>query len=183
MAALLIAVTLWLILVPGSVVGKMTYEIPIEIQNIPEGFELVEVVPSSVFVTLSGERRHLFQSKSRQLGVRLDGTLTRFGRQTFPINNTHLLLPPEVEIDAIDPEEVRVLVKAIGIPLTPLKHYFKRQGEYYSYTLVFPALPTNTVSIDIIEKLAPGFFFNFYNIAYSKWMSVPHAADIQRASN
>jgi diadenylate cyclase len=114
-AALLIAVTLWLILVPGSVVGKMTYEIPIEIQNIPEGFELVEVVPSSVFVTLSGERRHLFQSKSRQLGVRLDGTLTRFGRQTFPINNTHLLLPPEVEIDAIDPEEVRVLVKAIGI--------------------------------------------------------------------
>ena len=114
-AALLIAVTLWLILVPGSVVGKMTYEIPIEVQNIPEGFELVEVVPSSVFVTLSGERRHLFQSKSRQLGVRLDGTLTRFGRQTFPINNTHLLLPPEVEIDAIDPEEVRVLVKAIGI--------------------------------------------------------------------
>jgi len=75
------------------------------------------------------------------------------------------------------------LVKAIGIPLAPLKHYFKRQGEYYSYTLVFPALPKNTVSIDIIEKLAPGFFFNFYNIAYSKWMSVPHAADIQRASN
>jgi len=75
------------------------------------------------------------------------------------------------------------LVKAIGIPLTPLKHYFKRQGEYYSYTLVFPAVPKTTQSIDIIEKLAPGFFFNFYNIAYSKWMSVPHAADIQRASN
>jgi len=75
------------------------------------------------------------------------------------------------------------LVKAIGIPLAPLKHYFKRQGEYYSYTLVFPALPKNTVSIDIIEKLAPGTFFNFYNIAYSKWMSVPHAADIQRTSN
>ena len=114
LSALLIAVTLWLILVPGSVVGKMTYEIPIEIQNIPEGFELVEVVPSSVFVTLSGERRHLFQSKSRQLGVRLDGTLTRFGRQTFPINYTHLLLPPEVEVDNIDPKEVLVLVKTIG---------------------------------------------------------------------
>lgn len=75
------------------------------------------------------------------------------------------------------------LVKAIGIPLAPLKHYFKRKGEYYSYTLVFPAVPKNTLSIDIIEKLAPGLFFNFYNIAYSKWMSVPHAADIQRASN
>jgi len=114
LSALLIAVTLWLILVPGSVVGKITYEIPIEVQNIPEGFELVEVVPSSVFVTLTGERRHLFQSSSRQLGVHLDGTLTRFGRQTFPINYTHLQLPPDVEVDNIDPKEVRVLVKTIG---------------------------------------------------------------------
>jgi len=114
LSALLIAVTLWLILVPGSVVGKLTYEIPIEVQNVPEGFELVEVVPSSVVVTLVGERRHLFQSSSRQLSIHLDGTLTLFGRQTFPINNTYLLLPPELEIDSIEPKEVRVLVKEIG---------------------------------------------------------------------
>lgn len=114
LSALLIAVVLWLILVPGSVVGKITYEVPIEVQNIPEGFELVEVVPSRVVVTLVGERRHLFQSSSRQHSVHLDGTLTRFGRQTFSINNTHLLLPPEVEIDNIDPKEVRVLVRSTG---------------------------------------------------------------------
>jgi hypothetical protein len=75
------------------------------------------------------------------------------------------------------------LLRAIGIPIAPLKHYFKRQGEYYTYTLIFPALPKNTTQIDIIEKLAPGSYFNFYNVDYSNWMSVPHAVDIARSNN
>lgn len=75
------------------------------------------------------------------------------------------------------------LVRAIGIPISPIKHYFKRQGEFHPYTLIFPALPKDTKSIDIIEKLAPGTYFNFYNVDYSKWMTVPHAADLPIKSN
>lgn len=75
------------------------------------------------------------------------------------------------------------LVKAIGIPLTPLKHYFRRKGEYYTYTLIFPALPKDTKKIDIIEKLAPGTYFNFYNVDFSEWMSIPHAADFCKSTN
>jgi len=75
------------------------------------------------------------------------------------------------------------LIRAIGIPITPLKHYFKRQGEYHPYTLIFPALPKDTKCIDIIEKEAPGTYFNFYNIDYSKWMTVPHAADLPIKTN
>ncbi len=111
LSALGIAVTLWLVLVPGSVVESFTYEVPIKVQNIPEGFALLEVVPPEVSVTLSGERRHLFQLKSKGLEIRLDGTLTRFGRQTFSISRTHLLLPSVIEIAHISPEDVRVLVK------------------------------------------------------------------------
>jgi hypothetical protein len=75
------------------------------------------------------------------------------------------------------------LIKAIGIPIAPVKHYFKRQGEYYTYTLIFPALPKNTTCIDIIEREAPGTYFNFYNIDYSNWMTVPHAADLPTKQN
>jgi hypothetical protein len=75
------------------------------------------------------------------------------------------------------------LVKSIGVPQTPLKHYFKRQGEYYPYTLIFPALPKDTKAIDIIEKLAPGSYFNFYNVDFSTWMAIPHAADLPRKNN
>jgi hypothetical protein len=75
------------------------------------------------------------------------------------------------------------LVKAIGIPLMPLKHYFKRQGEFYPYTLIFPPLPKDTTAIDIIEKLAPGTYFNFFNVDFSSWMAIPHAADLPRKNN
>lgn len=67
------------------------------------------------------------------------------------------------------------LIQAINIPVTPIKHYFKRSGEFLSYTLLFPALPKNTRKIDIIEKEAPGTYFNFYAIDFSSWMTIPHA--------
>jgi hypothetical protein len=75
------------------------------------------------------------------------------------------------------------LIRAIGIPISPNKHYFKRQGEYHSYTLIFPALPKDTSCIDIIEKEAPGTYFNFYNVDYSNWMTIPHAVDVPRKEN
>lgn len=75
------------------------------------------------------------------------------------------------------------LIKAIGIPIAPAKHYFNRQGEYHTYTLIFPALPKNTAKINIIEKEAPGNYFNFYGIDYSTWMTVPHAADLPVSEN
>ena len=75
------------------------------------------------------------------------------------------------------------LIKTIGIPLTPLKHYFKNKGEFHTYSLIFPALPSDTKKIDIIEKLAPGSYFNFYGIDYSKWITVPHPADIAQSRN
>jgi hypothetical protein len=75
------------------------------------------------------------------------------------------------------------LWKAIGIPLAPRKLYFKRQGEFYTYTLIFPALPAETGKINIIEKEGPGNYFNFYGIDYSKWISIPCASDLPLSGN
>ncbi len=75
------------------------------------------------------------------------------------------------------------LIKTIGIPLAPLKHYFKQKGEFHTYSLIFPALPSDTKKIDIIEKLAPGSYFNFYGVDYSKWITIPHPADIAQSRN
>lgn len=68
------------------------------------------------------------------------------------------------------------LLQAINIPIAPLKHYFKHKGEFHTYTLIFPALPRETEKINIIEKEAPGTYFNFYGIDFSNWMTVPHPA-------
>ena len=58
------------------------------------------------------------------------------------------------------------LVKAVNIPITPTKHFFKRKGDYLAYTLYFPALPKGTKKIDIIEREASGgTWFNFYGVS------------------
>ena len=80
-------------------------------------------------------------------------------------NGGWIQMDPDSYIQPIGSSTKYKLVKSIGVPLTPLKHYFKRQGEYYPYTLIFPALPKDTKAIDIIEKLAPGSYFNFYNVS------------------
>jgi hypothetical protein len=75
------------------------------------------------------------------------------------------------------------LIRAIGIPIAPQKYFFKRCGEFHTYTLIFPALPKNTRQIDIIEKEAPGTYFNFYGIDYSRWMTVAHPVELPMSKN
>ena len=62
------------------------------------------------------------------------------------------------------------LVNAINIPIAPKKHYYKSTKDFLCYTLVFPALPPGTQSIDIIEKEIPGdnTWFNFYGVSMDK---------------
>ena len=112
--ALLCSLLLWLILVPAAVIEEVTLKVPIVVQNIPEDFLLRKVEPQEVSVTLTGKRRDLFKLGGRELEIPIDGTLTRFGRKIFPITEAHLLLPPEIEIVQINPEDVEVSVKRVG---------------------------------------------------------------------
>lgn len=67
------------------------------------------------------------------------------------------------------------LLFALNITIAPEKHHFRRKGQAHTYTLVFPALPQSTKAIDIIEKEAPGTYFNYYNIEYQRWINIePH---------
>lgn len=111
--ALLCSLPLWLVLVPAAVVENITYQVPIIVQNIPDGFVFRKVEPQEVAVSLKGKRRDLFQLDSKKIEIRLDATLTRFGRKTFPITQTHLLLPPEIEITQISPADVKVSVGSV----------------------------------------------------------------------
>jgi len=102
---------------------------------------------------------------------------------TYYINGGWIQMDRDAYIQPKGSSEKYPLIQAIGIPIAPNKLHFRKQGQYHTYTLVFPALPPDTKSIDIIEKLAPGTYFNFYDVAYSQWITVPHAADVERSNN
>lgn len=98
-------------------------------------------------------------------------------------NGGWIQIDPNSYISPVGSDVKYKLIKAYGIPFAPFKHYFKRQGETYCYSLIFPALPKDTKRIDIIEKLERGTYFNFFNVCFSEWMSIPHPADIHRSNN
>jgi hypothetical protein len=61
------------------------------------------------------------------------------------------------------------LVKAVNIPIAPTKYIFKKINEVLCYTLYFPALPSGTTAIDIIESESPGEnWFNFYRVSLER---------------
>ena len=99
------------------------------------------------------------------------------------INGGWIQMDKEAYIQPVNSSTRYGLIQAIGIPIAPLKHYFKRQGEYHTYTLVFPALPKSTTKINIIEREAPGSYFNFYGVDYASWMTIPHPADLPMSEN
>ena len=55
------------------------------------------------------------------------------------------------------------LIKANNIPICPERHDFQHQGQILEFNLVFPALPSSTTDIDIIEDEIKG-GFNFYKV-------------------
>ena len=65
------------------------------------------------------------------------------------------------------------LLEAINIPIAPDKHYFNHAGESKNFTLVFPQIPDNTRCMDVIEREAPGTYFNFYQLDFSTWKTTP----------
>ncbi|MBM3163945.1 MAG: hypothetical protein FJZ80_00660 [Bacteroidetes bacterium] len=99
------------------------------------------------------------------------------------INGGWIQMHDEAFIRPVGSETKYRLIQAINIPIAPSKLHFQRQGQLHRYTLLFPALPKTTQKIDIIEKEAPGTYFNFYNVDFSTWMTIPHAADQRICSN
>lgn len=127
------------------------------------------------------------KKEHRLMGIEITDEYTRIDfimrASTLYVNGGWIQMERDAYISPIGSKTKYRLIQAIGIPIAPMKHYFKQQGEFHSYTLIFPALPADTKKINIIEKEAPGTYFNFYNIDYSKWITVPHPLYASQAEN
>jgi uncharacterized protein (TIGR00159 family) len=111
LASLAIAAGLWLVRVPGSDVIEVARTAPVRVENLPDGFELEEIDPPEVEVTLSGTRWALFRSRAQPIAVRIDAVLVALGRRTFRVTPGQVEHPPDVEALEISPPNVRVVVR------------------------------------------------------------------------
>jgi uncharacterized protein (TIGR00159 family) len=103
-----LAAALWLVFVPGSRPAQLTVSVPVEIQHVPAGFELVSVEPSRVEATLGGARRDLLLLDTAALAVRVDASLAEQGRRTFQLSDADLSGRGGVAVRGLRPQTVRI---------------------------------------------------------------------------
>jgi len=113
-AALGLAMVLWLALVPGDTVVSVAFAVPVQVENLPQGYALEEVDPPQVEVTLTGRRRDLYLAKPGQVEVRIDALLVQLGRRTFEVSPELVEHPRALSVVSVAPERVRVQVSRAG---------------------------------------------------------------------
>jgi diadenylate cyclase len=109
--ALAVSVVLWALVVPGSRVTRTSFVVPVEIENLPAGYEIESVSPREVKVTVSGVRRALFFLQPSDLHVEVDAFLAPLGRRSFDISPQAVKAPPGVVVTAVEPGRVDVAVR------------------------------------------------------------------------
>jgi uncharacterized protein (TIGR00159 family) len=111
LSALALAAGIWLVRVPGSDVIEVERSAPIQLENLPEGFEVESIEPAEVSVTFSGTRWDLFRSRAQPVSVRVDAYIVRQGRRTFPLELGQVDHPPDIEPKKLDPSRIRVSMR------------------------------------------------------------------------
>jgi len=101
--------------------------------------------------------------------ITLDDDFTRIDfvyiAPTYYKNGGWIQIDSECYIRPIGYDVCYKMIRAINIPITPARYFFKSKGQVHQFTLLFPALPKSVKQIDIIERLAEGTYFNFFRVA------------------
>lgn len=107
--ALVLALVVWLILVPqDKVLSRKTIPASLELENIPSGMEIVQKPPSTIEITVRAPKRLLAQITPATVAVRLSlGRATTY-QQEYPLNQDMVTLPPGAEVLDMTPNKVTV---------------------------------------------------------------------------
>lgn len=73
-------------------------------------------------------------------------------------NGGWMNIDEDTYLENADTGEKLELFQAIGVPLAPDKHYFKKAGELKQFVLLFPRVPRFWKSFHLIEQGGAGSF-------------------------
>jgi len=104
-------VALWYLFVPGSRPTQASFEVPVYVTNVPAGYEIEEVKPTSIEATFSGPARAFYLVDRNGFAVNVDATLARFGRRSFDLTEGNVRRPRDLNVVDIHPTQVRVAVR------------------------------------------------------------------------
>ena len=111
LAAAVIAIWMWAVLVEPEADVEMAFAVPVQVANLAPGYMLETVEPQEVWITLSGSRREVARANPANVRVRIDAEPIGEGSHSLKISDDHVEHPNDVEVEAVAPNQVRLLVR------------------------------------------------------------------------
>jgi YbbR domain-containing protein len=113
LTAILIALFLWLF-VTASGQSEISFKIPIEYKNIPEGFGILKSSAQMVDVTIRGRERIMKNIKTSDVRVIIELAKAGKGEGTYYINKNNIKLPYAVSVMSVQPPALKVQLEEIA---------------------------------------------------------------------
>ncbi len=105
--AVLIAVFLWFF-AQGEKTSNVTLKVPVIIDSVPEGEVIVNDVPRSIEITLSGPSSALFDYARSKPVYRINLLKTGVGNYIFNVSPSEFDLPDRLKIETVYPDNITV---------------------------------------------------------------------------
>lgn len=111
LAAVLLAMGLWIVFSQGFGVMQRDFTIPIEFANVPEGLIVERSSPRRLIVTISGDERAFKLLSEEELKATIDLEEGTPGRQAVRIHREDIVeVPRALSVEAIRPAEVDLIL-------------------------------------------------------------------------
>ena len=101
-------------------ISERSYRIPLSIVNIPRGTLIVSPLPDAVDVRVRGAFTPLRQLDPGKLEAVIDLLDATPGERRYTLDGDDINVPREVEVIAISPQEIRVLLDAVAEKTLPI---------------------------------------------------------------
>lgn len=115
-----IAALLWLV-VAGERVVERVMRAPVELQNLPEGLELVGNPPDTIEVRLRGPSGALSRMAAGDMAAVIDLETARPGRRLFHLTQDHVTVPYGMEVVQVGPSTLTMEFEMSGVRTVPVE--------------------------------------------------------------
>ncbi len=106
LVALAIAILLWA-LVRGQGIGSSNIDVPLQVQGLPADLMIINDLPNSVQVTVSGPQTRLSELNAREVHAPLNAAgISGPGVEEKALNIDNIKLPAGLKVDRVQPDRV-----------------------------------------------------------------------------
>ena len=106
-----LAIGIWYLFVPGSKIVEVSYQVPVNVENLPANLHLEAVEPPAVRATFSAPRRSFYLIDRKKIRITADVALAELARRTFAISEQNLRFPKDLTLQEFSPNTFKISVK------------------------------------------------------------------------